>query len=171
MQAFLPYEDFEESAWSLDRQRLGKQRVEAMQILTAIDLKHRRTTDLEYLERVEAGELMSALWVPRPTVSSPGWSNHPAVLMWEGHETALCDYGVAVCREWKSRGYRDGCERFFLMRIADAYYSDDDPPWLGNEEFHRSHRMMLMWKDPGHYAPLFLHETYERPDYLWPVRS
>lgn len=33
MQTFLPYPDFEESARVLDRQRLGKQRVEAMQLL------------------------------------------------------------------------------------------------------------------------------------------
>jgi hypothetical protein len=33
MQTFLPYENFQESAKCLDRQRLGKQRVEALMIL------------------------------------------------------------------------------------------------------------------------------------------
>ena len=32
MQTFLPYADFKRSAESLDNKRLGKQRVEAMQI-------------------------------------------------------------------------------------------------------------------------------------------
>jgi len=36
MQTFLPYADFEKSARSLDYRRLGKQRVEAKQILNAI---------------------------------------------------------------------------------------------------------------------------------------
>ena len=38
MQTFLPFEDFDESARVLDRQRLGKQRVECKQILRAIHL-------------------------------------------------------------------------------------------------------------------------------------
>lgn len=36
MQTFLPYPDFEKSAYSLDRQRLGKQRVETLQIMQAL---------------------------------------------------------------------------------------------------------------------------------------
>jgi len=36
MQTFLPYESFVESARCLDRQRLGKQRVEVLQLLKAI---------------------------------------------------------------------------------------------------------------------------------------
>lgn len=36
MQTFLPYEDFNQSTAVLDRQRLGKQRVEALQLLKAI---------------------------------------------------------------------------------------------------------------------------------------
>lgn len=37
MQTFLPYPDFKQSARVLDRQRLGKQRVEAKQIIMAMD--------------------------------------------------------------------------------------------------------------------------------------
>ena len=36
MQTFLPYDDFVKSAKVLDYRRLGKQRVEAMQLLKAI---------------------------------------------------------------------------------------------------------------------------------------
>lgn len=36
MQTFLPYEDFEQTASVLDRQRLGKQRVETLQLLKAL---------------------------------------------------------------------------------------------------------------------------------------
>jgi len=36
MQTFLPYPDFSQSAAALDRQRLGKQRVEAFQILRTL---------------------------------------------------------------------------------------------------------------------------------------
>lgn len=36
MQTFLPYEDYEESAKSLDYRRLGKQRVETYQLLKVL---------------------------------------------------------------------------------------------------------------------------------------
>src|SRR3954467_500955 len=54
MQTFLPVADFAGSARLLDTPRLGKQRVETLQILRAIELP-------DY-----------------------GWANHPAVLMWRG---------------------------------------------------------------------------------------
>lgn len=79
MQTFVPYPDFSESARVLDRQRLGKQRVETLQLLKAL-----------------AGE-------------TKGWVNHPAAQMWRGHENALVHYGIAVCDEWTARGYKDSC--------------------------------------------------------------
>lgn len=77
MQTFLPYGSFEKSAQVLDRARLGKQRVEVLQILKAL------------------------------TGQSKGWVAHPATLMWSGYEAALCAYGNIVCIEWRERGYKD----------------------------------------------------------------
>lgn len=76
MQTFLPYPDFTRSAQVLDRARLGKQRVEAMQIHKAL------------------------------TVRVYGWKQHPAVHMWLGYEQALLLYGYIVSDEWLSRGYQ-----------------------------------------------------------------
>jgi hypothetical protein len=87
VQTFLPYPSFAASAATLDRQRLGKQRVEAWQILSTLDGR------------------------------SAGWAHHPAVRMWRGSETALALYGEAICREWIARGYRDTLrERFVAHR-------------------------------------------------------
>ena len=77
MQTFLPFPGFADSVVALDRQRLGKQRVEAVQILRALQGK------------------------------SSGWINHPVVRMWRGYEGALALYGVAACAEWSRRGYVD----------------------------------------------------------------
>ena len=77
MQTFLPLPDFRESAKVLDYKRLGKQRVEAYQIM-----------------RVLHGE-------------TKGWRNHPAVLMWRDYLPALYEYGRIVCVEWRERGYTD----------------------------------------------------------------
>jgi len=75
MQTFLPYPDFQMCAKVLDRQRLGKQRIEALQIFKVIHGQKQ------------------------------GWSNHPAVLMWAGYETSLRQYYNAMVTEWKRRGY------------------------------------------------------------------
>jgi hypothetical protein len=77
MQTFLPYPDFAESACRLDSRRLGKQRVEAMQILRALRGQTR------------------------------GWVNHPATRMWRGYEEALKTYYNAVLYEWCWRRYRN----------------------------------------------------------------
>lgn len=82
MQTFLPYPDFVKSAATLDSRRLGKQRVEALQIL-----------------RVLRGE-------------SLGWRNHPAVLMWHGYEDALGLYLNAMITEWERRGYANTMGRY-----------------------------------------------------------
>lgn len=77
MQTFLPYPSFERSLRCLDSQRLGKQRLEAMQILSC----HKG--------------LMTA------------WRNHPAVLMWRGHSQVLASYYNACLAEWERRGFRN----------------------------------------------------------------
>jgi Pyrimidine dimer DNA glycosylase len=86
---FLPSPYFHKSAETLDYRRLGKQRVEAWQILNAL-LGHTK-----------------------------GWVNHPATRMWRGHERALCEYGIAVCDEWIKRGYKDTLRPKFIALISD----------------------------------------------------
>ena len=77
MQTFLPTSDFRESARLLDYKRLGKQRVEALQIHNIVSGK--RTTG--------------------------GWINHPAVKMWQGYEDSLANYHNIMIEEWMRRGY------------------------------------------------------------------
>lgn len=151
MQTFLPYEDFNQSAAVLDRQRLGKQRVENLQIARAI---------------------------LTPPDDIHGWANHPAVKMWVGYERALLQYQAAICFEWSNvREYNDTCmvKTIKLMREADVYHLADSPnaprpPWLGDERFHASHRSNLLRKDPDHYRQYWPNE----PDdllYVWPTKE
>lgn len=140
MQTFLPWPDFQRSAGVLDRQRLGKQRVETMQIARAI-------TDPSY-----------------------GWQNHPAVSLWRGHPAALLNYQVAVCTEWVSRGYRDTClDKTVAILTPHLRGLEPAPPWLGDEVFHLSHRSNLLRKHPDHYAPLFEEGLPDDVEYFWPV--
>lgn len=138
MQTFLPYPDFRESARTLDRLRLGKQRVEAWQVL-----------------RVLLGH-------------SKGWLNHPAVIMWRGYEVALARYGIVFCEEWISRGYKDSLQPKFQMIIdSRTELSSDNPLWLGSDSFHASHRSNLLRKDPQHYGSFGWTEPNDLP-YVWP---
>jgi hypothetical protein len=147
MQTFLPYPSFARSAAVLDPRRLGKQRVEALQILRALT---------------------------RPDY---GWQHHPAVLMWRGHEEALVAYGAAVCQEWCRRGSPDTCLEQILREVGlDSARSQRElelvgalPPWLGRRAFHLSHRSALVRKQPEWYRPRFPGVPGDLA-YVWPVR-
>lgn len=136
MQTFLPYSSFQESAKVLDRQRLGKQRVETYQILRTL------------------------------TGVSSGWQNHPAVKMWRGYDQALADYGATVCFEWIDRGYKDTLLEHFLNHMENAQ-DCEMPEWLGDDDFHQSHRSNLVRKLPDHYRQFFPEVADDLP-YIWP---
>ncbi len=150
MQTFLPLPGFAASARTLDVRRLGKQRVEALQVLRGL------------------------------IVPGYGWRHHPAVRMWSGYEEALVRYGLEVCRHWCEGGRRDTCASTMLAdfrsgvgdgtpRSQDALAAADAlPPWLGDPAFHRSHQSALVRKDPERYAPLFPGVPDDLP-YVWPV--
>ncbi len=139
MQTFLPYRNFAASAAVLDRQRLGKQRVEAKQIM-----------------RTLLGE-------------SAGWQNHPAVRMWRGHEYSLAQYGMLVCVEWQGRGYRDTLLPYFVeLYHALAGINTFPPTWKSNSRLYASHRSNLLRKDPEHYGQFGWLEPPDLP-YFWPV--
>lgn len=144
MQTFLPYPDFTQSARCLDRARLGKQRVECLQIFRANSL-----TD--------------------PTV---GWRNHPTTLMWRGYDQALASYALAICEEWTRRDYLSTITHFFIDFLATCPDWTDacDPPWLGNAAFHASHRAALLVKDPAHYSQFGWAEE-PKIDYWWPTKE
>ncbi|KUM37035.1 MSMEG_6728 family protein [Arthrobacter sp. EPSL27] len=142
MQTFLPFPDFQQSAAVLDRARLGKQRVEALQTLRALVIP-------EY-----------------------GWQSHPAIRMWMGYVPALTLYGLAMVDEWTARGGADTTREKimeFAPQAAHPGYADKIPmpPWLGNPEVHLSHRSRLIAKDPRFYTELFP-DTEPDLEYVWP---
>ena len=152
MQTFLPFDDFHKSAEVLDYRRLGKQRVEAKQIL-----------------QILLGDSKGS-----------GWKNHPAVLMWKGFEAALAWYGSIICAKWIQCGYKDQTRSYFSDYLDTLFVPLNGgdgshleiyvPPWLGNEEFHASHRSNLLRKDPEHYGQFGWKEPMDLP-YVWPVRK
>jgi hypothetical protein len=140
MQTFLPYKDFAQTASILDRQRLGKQRVETLQIIKSL------------------------------VTPNYGWKNHPAVRMWRNYEFELVVYGIAICKEWISRGYKDTClDKLMALADKNPWISIEIPDFIGNEEFHKSHRSNLLRKAPEFYGLLFEQGLKNNLEYVWPV--
>ncbi|MFC8981129.1 MSMEG_6728 family protein [Streptomyces sp. NPDC057411] len=149
MQTFLPYPGFADSAAVLDQRRLGKQRVEALQVFRGL------------------------------TVAGYGWRRHPAVRMWAGYEEALVRYGLDICQVWTAEGRADTCATTMMtdylawrprgtIRVqSELAASGELPPWLGDPAFHRSHQSALLRKAPEFYRHHFPHVPDDLP-YLWP---
>ena len=137
MQTFLPYPDFKESFRALDNKRLGKQRVEAYQIINAILGRPRKDG--------------------RPY---KGWLNHPCSVMWREHVPALQLYYNECLEVWMERGFKN-------TMLKEEYVGDIVlPDWIGFEMFHSSHRANLLRKEPEYYSRHNWSENPNDP-YLW----
>lgn len=120
-------------------------------------------------QRVETFQIMRAL------LTGQGWVNHPATLMWKGHELTLLAYQQAVCNEWiNGRGFADSCwnktRLLYLEERGPDIRPMIPPVWLGNPDFHISHQSNLLRKDEEHYRPWFpgIRNDHE---YVWPSRA
>src|SRR3954469_14280601 len=103
VQTFLPYPSFAESVRILDRARMGKQRVEALQVLRAI------------------------------TVPGYGWGNHPVAKMWRGYVPALTKYALESADAWIELGHADTVRPQVLAFAPEVEQLGQDdlelPPW------------------------------------------
>jgi len=151
VQTFTPYSDFEKTARVLDVKRLGKQRVEVIQVVRAV------------------------------TVPGYGWASHPAALMWHGYLEALGRYGLTMCEVWTERGFSDSCAATIGSDLAAVGVTEIRsysrlaaeealPDWLFDSDLQRSHQSALVRKDPDHYRQFFP-DVPSDLDYVWPVRS
>lgn len=141
MQTFLPYSNPYRTAQVLDRQRLGKQRIEALQVASCL------------LE------------------GKTGWSNHPAVRMWKGYESYLLKvYTPAIMAEWIGRGYnneKSGKNWQRLVGLLDEDVPIVVPTWC-DSYFCLCHQSNLVRKKPEHYRQYFP-DVPDDLEYVWPV--
>lgn len=177
MQTFLPYSDFRKSAESLDKKRCWKQVVEAKQIIDV----------LEQLSKNEPNNFIGDS-LKRKRIA---WENHPAVKMWIGYNDLLKHY-YNVFLDYCINQHKINTKLFYIeCKYSNGEYNDADgeylvngfeiygdlfklsdketPFWLGNEDFHRSHRSRLIEKDREFYLPKFPEdEGYNDGKYWWP---
>lgn len=139
MQTFLPYPDFAESAKCLDRQRLGKQRVECLQLLKAL--------------KGEGG------WANHP--STKMWRGYTPALVYYG--VTICSEwrqrGYQDTCLGKMLDFYDIGLHSFRLEL---------PFWLGDPVFHLAHKSNLIRKLPEHYGKLWPDVPADLP-YIWPV--
>ena len=143
MQTFITDFNMAQNAKNLDNKRLGKQRVEGLQIASCLLEKETR------------------------------WKNHPTVKMWKGYEEFLLYFYLNwIFDQWLRRGYKnEKCtetyERLCNICKYPGFENIKTPLWL-SIQFIESHRSNLIRKNPEFYRPLFL-DTKEGLEYIWLV--
>ncbi len=157
MQTFVPSIGFMRSASQLDDARLGKQRLETLQILDSIEngtgYKHHPINDMwrGYEEAlVLYGLACLHEWV---VVRRHGDSTTSQLKSWMD-DLGMSHREVTYGKSGNVTGVAAGQEIVV-------------PPWIGNLWVHRSHRSNLIRKVPHMYGRMFPGTPLDMP-YLWP---
>ena len=127
------------SASNLDVKRLGKQRIEAIQIAMCLLEKESK------------------------------WKNHPAVKMWKGFEVFLVkEYLKSILDEWNKRGFKnEKCKEHYFRLLEKVKNKKIIKPYWINSEFIEAHRSNLIRKKPEFYKKLWSF-TESNLEYIWP---
>jgi hypothetical protein len=146
MQTFITDHNVSIAAKNLDNTRLGKQRVEALQIFECLEVPESKS------------------------YQNKSMRNHKAVQMWEGYSKFLIEVYVAeILYQWQEvRGFNNSkCfTKYMKYRNIVGEYPIIRPHWI-TDEFIEAHRSNLIAKYPGFYRPLFPN-TKDGLEYIWP---
>jgi hypothetical protein len=191
---FLVDSNFDTSASLLDSRRLGKQRVEAYQILNILENLRilsgqsgiRCMGDFNtfvneikqwYAKQafvyilcedglIEYEDKKNITLEPNQRVIKMGFSTHPAVEMWYGYEDALKEYIDAHINQWIKRGYKNTMK---IYNVKAKKY----PGWVYWEHFHDNHKGALLKKEldrnekPWYQNMKLFTESSPFIDYIW----
>lgn len=141
MQTFMTHDNYMDTAKALDNKRLGKQRVEAYQILKALRGDYNDTG---------------------------AWVNHPATVMWRNHQYELALYGLTISMEFYERGFNgyNMVETFNGFTAQLRRENTERYPWWVNDELLRyTHQSNLVRKDADYYD----FNVPNNIPYVWPL--
>lgn len=102
-----------------------------------------------------------------------GWKHHPASKMWKGYEYSLCDYLIACNQALNERGKFYTEHLIEILNIQKTLPNTGKPFWLGDPDFHASHRSNLLRKDKEKGWNWYCQFGWTGPDnlpYIWPVK-
>lgn len=142
MNTFVTHYDHRVTFARMDSRRLGKQRVECLQII-----RYAIGADPDF-----------------------AWASHPAVRMWARHTHELLRYAIEASTEWISRGYADNLRQRFHQILhwysVQATTDRRGPEWLADPRQHVAHCSNLVRKDPKYYARFWPQIPADFP-YIW----
>ncbi len=159
---FIIVPDIHQTARMLDDKRLGKQRVEAKQLI-------------DVLERYDSSGSCEG-----------GWSNHPALRSWKGYTNALKAYFNIMVEEWIRRGFKNTMHiypvdyrNFHIIKCRfdgkTAQFETQPncysyPFWIAFPPLYMSHQAALCRKNPEYYKNLLRDDLvpFLSNGYLWP---
>lgn len=154
VQTFLPYSDFKKCARILNTKHLCKQRVEAYQLINAIEKEKKSETNVDS--------------------KKIAWINHPVTVMWKNNLSALKLYYNCMIDEMEKRGFKNNMivNKEENKKKYEIEENVSYPWWLGWEVFHYSHQASLLRKSPSSYVKYFknLPEEYRESGYVWPSK-
>lgn len=110
-------------------------------------------------QRVEAWQIYKIVSGERTT---GGWINHPAVNMWRGYTNALATYYNVIRAEWLDRGYNN------TMSSLKVTSPIEYPTFIGDKDFHDSHKSNLLRKDQEFYGQ-YNWQVLDNLPYVWGV--
>jgi hypothetical protein len=143
MQTYLPVANFEASAKMLDLDRLGLQRVEALQILNLLTTGAR---------------------LGHPAVEM--WKGYEPALV--AYARAISDEWVRRGNRDTVKNKINEIANEATITAMDIKYAEM-PPWFGTKRFHASHRANLVRMMPNYYGRIWPgHRTDLK--YYWPTR-
>lgn len=123
----------------------------------------------ESMMTLDKSRLGNQVWREGLTLIRGGWSNHPASRMWRGYEYHLGLYllaGIEALKHQRNKHYVEVENK--IIAEMQKHPDNGPPPWLGNQEFHASHRSNLIRKNPEHYRAFGWTEPDNLP-YVWPL--
>lgn len=170
----------------LDYVRLNKQCLECLQLLNSfarlqlvrqrnIDLfpyHHFKMRDIIKEHRVRIKLRGSATKLKTKNLQLRGWMNHPARLVWKGHEKALAYYTFLACREFINRGHN--CNIMpDVANIAAHFQWTGWPLWISDPKVVQLMQQSLRYKEVVDNANLVAQDKEPVWHYrsLWPERK
>lgn len=178
-----PITNIRYTAKILDDRRLGKQRVEAKQIIDAIEKggkgwsRHPATAawryyPIDYYPQVNTGSVSG-----RSTVDILPSSITPHRID-DAYLPALKLYHDIMVREWIRRGKNNNMKLYYTDDEYESFingmwrHSIPFPEWCSIDSVQYSHMARLIQKDPGYYQPKFpeIPIEYLEYGYIWPAK-
>lgn len=121
---------------------------------------------------LDKSRLGNQIWRECKTLLNGGWKHHPVAKMWADYKPALSLYCIEGLKELISRRHIRTPAYYYYMVFFKSFSDNQEiiyPEFIGNPDFHLSHRLNLLWKDPEWYSQFFDEPVpTSKPDYLWP---